>query len=255
MNKPFTLGIIPARFESTRFPGKPLALINGISMIERVYKQCQKAETLNKLCVATDDNRIFEHVTRFGGNVVLTSANHLSGTDRCLEALLILTEKQPGLLPEVVINIQGDEPLINPETIDMLTAAFYHPETDIATVSAPFGSMTAVTNSNTVKIVMDLNGKALYFSRSPIPFFRNELPDAISFHKHIGIYAFRTEVLKTICALPPSKLEQTESLEQLRWLENGFRIQVTETKDEGLCVDVPEDIKVIEEYINKHSLI
>jgi len=249
------LGIIPARYASTRFPGKPLALIKGTSMIERVYRQCLQAGSLNLLCVATDDARISEHIASFGGNVVMTSTLHPSGTDRCLEAMNAFSLQHPEFKFDVVINIQGDEPLINPEVIDNLTAVFADPEVRIATASVPFDDLAKVQNPNYVKIVKDLHNNALYFSRSVVPYHRNNLPETKNFHKHLGIYGFRAETLEKICKLPVSDLEMAESLEQLRWLEAGFRIRVIECSAEGLCVDVPEDIQIVEDFMNKHRIL
>jgi 3-deoxy-manno-octulosonate cytidylyltransferase (CMP-KDO synthetase) len=249
------LGIIPARYASTRFPGKPLTLIKGTAMIERVYRQCLKAGSLDHVCVATDDTRIFDHIVSFGGNVVMTSALHPSGTDRCLEAMNAFSKEHPEFKADVVINIQGDEPLINPEVIDNLAAVFADPEVRIATVSVPFNDLVKVQNPNYVKIVKDLHNNALYFSRSVIPYHRNNLPETKNFHKHLGIYGFRAETLETVCRLSVSALEMAESLEQLRWLENGFRIRVIECSVEGLCVDVPEDIQIVEDFMNKHRIL
>ncbi len=255
MEKLNILGVIPARYASTRFPGKPLAMINGTSMIERVYRQCLKSLKLDQVYVATDDTRISEHVASFGGNVVMTSVHHQSGTDRCLEAYHIVSEQNPQHKADVVINIQGDEPLINPQIIDRLAREFTDPLVNIATASAGFDNMHMVLNPNAVKIVIDIHHNALYFSRSVIPYSRNTNPLPENFHKHIGIYAFRTETLEKICSLPVSNLEKTESLEQLRWLENGFKIRVIQGFSEGLCVDAPGDIQIIEKFMNKHRIV
>lgn len=237
-------GIIPARYGSTRFPGKPLAIIHGKSMIRRVYEQAAKAKKLSVVVVATDDQRIMNEVERFGGKAMMTSPDHHSGTDRCAEVLDALDEKF-----DVVINIQGDEPFIDPEKIDLLTGMFDNPGVDIATLSTKIKDRTELENPNVVKLVKALTGKALYFSRSVIPFLRN--PDSNSpvkphdFLKHIGIYAYRSAVLHRIVKLEPGVLEKAESLEQLRWLEHGFHIYVSETESEGFAVDTPEDLSKI----------
>ncbi|MBN1650969.1 MAG: 3-deoxy-manno-octulosonate cytidylyltransferase [Bacteroidales bacterium] len=238
------LGIIPARYESSRFPGKPLAMIQGKSMIQRVYEQASKAKSLNQLLVATDDERIFKHVQSFGAKVLMTSSAHLSGTDRCNEVVEKLQADTD--MFDIVVNIQGDEPFINPLQIDQLSAAFEQKTTEIATLIKPIKDKEVLNNPNVVKVVRQLNGKALYFSRFPIPYFRG-MPDedvftkAIYF-KHLGIYAYRTEILHRICALDKSILEDTESLEQLRWLENGFSIHTEITTFESMAVDTPEDL-------------
>jgi len=249
------IGIIPARFASTRFPGKPLAKIRGISMIERVYRQCTKASTLSSVFVATDDKTIFKHVKSFGGNVVMTSPVHQSGTDRCMEAIRIIEDKHEELYSDVIFNIQGDEPLIDPKVIDALAKAFRDPSVDIATVATAFSDSSSVQNPNTVKIVTDINQNALYFSRSPVPFFRNQAPSPDQFLKHIGMYAYRKAILKQITGMPQSALEKTESLEQLRWLENGLKIKIIRCESEGLCVDVPDDIRIVEDFMNKNNMI
>lgn len=237
-------GIIPARYASTRFPGKPLALINGKTMIRRVYEQVSKAKMLTAVVVATDDQRIVDDVNNFGGKVVMTSSKHPSGTDRCAEALQKLGDDF-----QVVINIQGDEPFIDPGQIDLLAAMFQNPEIEIASLATPINSDKELNSPNVVKVVVGKSGKALYFSRSPIPFLRNEASgNSISNHtflKHVGIYAYRSDVLKQIVKLEPSTLEKAESLEQLRWLENGFSIHIKTTELESLAVDTPEDLSKI----------
>lgn len=253
-SKKFVLGIIPARYASSRFPGKPLALIQGVSMIQRVYKRCLKSEFLSDVCVATDDERIEEHVRQFGGNVIMTSANHQSGTDRCLEATVAYSTGRNKKFPDVVVNIQGDEPLVDPGLIDRLIMEFQNEDIQIATPACAFSDIDQVNNSNTVKLVTSVNGNALYFSRSPIPFFRNIHADPEKFLKHIGLYAYRFNILKEICTLQVSALEQAESLEQLRWLENGYHIRVVPCQAEGLCVDTPTDISVVENYMKLHSI-
>lgn len=239
-------GIIPARYASTRFPGKPLAMIGGVSMIRRVYEQCLKADSLNIVVVATDDVRIAEHVKAFNGNVVMTSTEHRSGTDRCNEALKHLMIHNPDQQFDIVVNIQGDEPFIDPSQINAVTNCFKDPEVDIATLARPIDSAEELFNPNAVKVVTGNKKQALYFSRSPIPFIRNfDQNDWISrgsFLKHLGLYAYRSEVLKAIATLPPGILENFESLEQLRWLENGYRISVELTDKEGVSIDTPEDL-------------
>lgn len=235
------LGIIPARYASTRFPGKPLADIGGKSMIQRVYDQVKKSKLVTDVIVATDNRQIMDHVTTFGGRVRMTKESHVSGTDRCYEALTL--QKAPF---DYVINIQGDEPFIQPEQIDLL-AGLLDGKTEIATLVKKIEDREQLFNPNVVKAVVAANGEALYFSRSTVPHIRNT-PEAEwmakhSFYKHIGMYAYRTDVLKRLTELPVSPLEKAESLEQLRWLENGFRIKVAETKTETIGIDTPEDLQ------------
>ncbi|RZL44533.1 MAG: 3-deoxy-manno-octulosonate cytidylyltransferase [Pedobacter sp.] len=234
------IGIIPARYASTRFPGKPLVDIAGKTMIQRVYEQASKAQSLSKVVIATDDERIAEEVKRFGGEYVFTSSNHQSGTDRCAEVI----ERLPDF--DIVINIQGDEPFIEPAQIDLLTSCFNEEKVQLATLIKPIQSQESIYNPNSPKVVIDINGRAMYFSRSPIPFIRNGEPgvwaEKHQFYKHIGIYGYRTESLKAITKLPPSSLELAESLEQLRWIENGFYIQTKVTDLETVAIDTPEDL-------------
>jgi len=234
------IGIIPARYASTRFPGKPLVDIAGKSMIQRVYEQASKAKSLSKVVVATDDARIADEVKRFGGEFIFTSSNHQSGTDRCAEVI----EQLPGY--DIVINIQGDEPFIEPAQIELLTSCFTEEKVQLATLIKSIHSQESVYNPNSPKVVIDVNGRAMYFSRSPIPFIRNGEPgvwaEKHQFYKHIGIYGYRTESLKAITKLPPSSLEIAESLEQLRWIENGFYIQTKVTDLETVAIDTPEDL-------------
>jgi 3-deoxy-manno-octulosonate cytidylyltransferase (CMP-KDO synthetase) len=237
-------GIIPARYASTRFPGKPLALIHGKSMIQRVYEQVSKAKMISQVVVATDDRRIVDEVESFGGYVVMTAADHQSGTDRCAEALHKLNADF-----QAVINIQGDEPFIDPEHIDMLAAMFQNPNLEIASLATPIKSEEELTSPNVVKVVVGKSGKALYFSRSPIPFLRDKaVGNSLANHtflKHVGIYAYRSQVLGQIVKLEQSALEKAESLEQLRWLENGFSIHIKSTESESFAVDTPEDLSKI----------
>lgn len=241
-----TVGIIPARYASTRFPGKPLVDIKGKPMIQRVYEQTGKA--LEHVCVATDDTRIFDAVRAFGGNVVMTAEHHPSGTDRCAEAVMKYeTEKQ--LTADVVINVQGDEPFIDPEQIRQLDSLFNQADTEIATLIKPVTEASVLTNPNKVKVVVNAKGEALYFSRSCIPFIRGSEPEQWlqknTFYQHIGMYGYRKSVLNALCQLSKGSLEQAESLEQLRWLEHGYRIRTAITHFEGLCVDTPEDLQLI----------
>lgn len=242
------IGIIPARYASTRFPGKPLAMLGGKTVIQRVVNQV--STILHDVYVATDDERIFSTVESFGGKTVMTRADHKSGTDRICEAL----DKIGGNY-DVVINIQGDEPFIQPSQIRTVMECFDNPQTQIATLGKPFESIEAVENPNSPKIVLDNNSFAMYFSRSPIPFIRgkekSEWLGSYTFLKHIGMYAYRTEVLREISALPQSSLEKAESLEQLRWLQNGYRIKVGLTDVETIGIDTPEDLARAEEFLLK----
>ncbi len=237
-------GIIPARYASTRFPGKPLALIGGISMIERVYRQASACKELSTVVVATDDQRIFDHVIAFGGRVVMTSALHRSGTDRLGETVKILAEQ--GNSFEIAVNIQGDEPYIKPEQISAVISLFINPEIEIATLIKKIDSGADLFNPNVVKVVTDAGGRALLFSRSPIPHFRG-LPETqwtslYPYFKHIGIYAYRTGTLGKLVQLSSAPLEEIESLEQLRWLWNGYQIFTEVTDFETTGIDTPEDL-------------
>lgn len=246
------LAIIPARYASTRFPGKPLALLGGKPVIRRVYEQV--AGVLDDVLVATDDERIFDAVRAFGGRVVMTSPDHRSGTDRCREAY----EKQGGQF-DIVVNVQGDEPFIRPEQLELLKSCFDDPDTDIATLVKPFtpaDGLAALENPNSPKVVLDSRKRAIYFSRSVIPYLRGVEREAWlahhTFYKHIGLYAFRTEALLAVTALPPSPLEKAESLEQLRWLENGCRIGVGITDAETVGIDTPEDLVKAEVFLREN---
>ncbi|MFC2773555.1 MAG: 3-deoxy-manno-octulosonate cytidylyltransferase [Segatella oris] len=244
------IGLIPARYASTRFPGKPLALLAGKPIIQHVYEQA--AKVLDAVYVATDDERIYNKVTEFGGKAVMTSTKHHSGTDRIEEAL----EKVGGDF-DVVVNIQGDEPFIAQSQIETLCHCFEDEDTQIATLGKPFECIKAVENPNSPKIVVDNRGYAMYFSRSVIPFVRGverqEWLKKYPFLKHLGIYAYRTEVLKAITRLPQSSLELAESLEQLRWLENGYRIKVGITNVETVGIDTPEDLQRAEDFIRSRQ--
>ena len=235
------IGVIPARYDSSRFPGKPLVDIGGKSMIQRVYEQCSKSTSISKLIVATDDQRIADHVKLFGGNVTLTSINHQSGTDRCIEAF-----EKTGLNCTHFINVQGDEPLIAAKQIDALAITLAEEKAAIATLIKKNDSWEDFQNTNRVKVVIDLGGKALYFSRSPLPF--QEKQNFSYFWKHIGMYGFDAKLLPRLQSLPISSLEKQESLEQLRWLENGIPIQTTETELETPSVDTPADLEKILMY-------
>lgn len=224
------VGIIPSRYASTRFPAKPLVGIAGKSMIQRVYEQASKANALSDVMVATDDQRIFDHVIGFGGKVVMTSSEHQSGTDRCAEVLEGLSNV------DVIINIQGDEPFIEPEQINQLAACFENRETQIATLIKKMDSETDLQSDTVVKVKKTESNKAINFSRKAF----SPLADS---YKHIGIYAYRADTLKTISKLPQSNNELAEKLEQLRWLDNGFEIQLAETEHESNSVDTPEDLE------------
>jgi 3-deoxy-manno-octulosonate cytidylyltransferase (CMP-KDO synthetase) len=238
------IGVIPARYASTRFPGKPLVDIQGKSMIQRVYEQAKKTDLLERVIVATDDQRIKKAVERFGGEVAITSLEHPSGTDRCNEVLQKL--KAQGERPDAIINIQGDEPFIQPAQIDLLCSCFRNQDVFIATLAKKIASLEELFSNTINKVLIDRNGNALYFSRTAIPHLKN-IPEGdwlnyFAFLKHIGIYGYRSETLEAITRLSPSPLEKAESLEQLRWLENGYTIHVEETTMDSISVDTPEDL-------------
>lgn len=240
------LGIIPARYASTRFPAKPLADLGGQSMIKRVYTQVTKSKSLTQVIVATDHPEIYKHVSDFGGNVCMTREDHVSGTDRCFE---VLTKEK--FTFDYVINIQGDEPFIAPEQIDLL-ASLLDGKTELATLVKKVDNQQQLTNPNLVKVVINNNKEAMYFSRSPIPYWRGKETDWVNQHsyfKHIGLYAYRADILKEITSLKVSAMEKAESLEQLRWLENGYKIKVAETQLETLGIDTPEDLKEALHYL------
>lgn len=240
-------GIIPARYASTRFPGKPLADIGGKSMIRRVYEQAGKAKALRSVVVATDDERIAAHVRDFGGNVVMTGTGHQSGTDRCFEAIRAFDASA-----DVVINIQGDEPFIHPEQIDLVASCFTGDAVRIATLVKKISTNEELFNPNTPKVVLNRENEAIYFSRQPLPHIRGkeqaEWLSHFTFYKHIGIYAYRTAVLADITALHQSPLELAEALEQLRWIENGYKLKVEVTDLESVAVDTPEDLKKLSPF-------
>ncbi|MBR5804112.1 MAG: 3-deoxy-manno-octulosonate cytidylyltransferase [Bacteroidaceae bacterium] len=247
------IGIIPARYASTRFPAKPLALLGGKPVIQRVYEQVNGV--LDEACVATDDERIEAAVKAFGGKVVMTSTNHKSGTDRVQEAF-----EKIGQGYDVVVNIQGDEPFIQPSQLEAVKACFEDEATQIATLVKPFveaDGWEALQNPNSPKVVVDGRMNALYFSRSVIPYLRGvekeEWLKKHTYYKHIGLYAYRAEVLKEITRLPQSSLELAESLEQLRWLENGYCIKVGITNTETIGIDTPEDLEKAENFLKERE--
>lgn len=244
------IGIIPARYGSSRFPGKPLADMAGKPMIQRVYEQVKKA--LDEVWVATDDERILQVVENFGGKAVLTSPDHKSGTDRCNEAF-----SKIGNGFDVIINIQGDEPFIQPQQIETLKTCFDSKETELATLVKPFkkeDGFEVLFNPNSPKVILNKNSEAIYFSRSIIPYIRDvhhtEWLDKHIFYKHIGMYAYRADILKKITLLPQSNLELAESLEQLRWIENGYKIKVGLTDIETIGIDTPEDMQKAIQLLN-----
>jgi 3-deoxy-manno-octulosonate cytidylyltransferase (CMP-KDO synthetase) len=237
------LGIIPARYGSTRFPGKPLIDLKGKTMIQRVVEGVEKSAFMTDLMVATDDERIFTHLHTIGKPVVMTDSNHPSGTDRCAEVVSRSSEKY-----DVIINIQGDEPLVDARQLDQLLAAFEDPEVQIATIASRNISQEDLENPNRIKVVVAKNGNALYFSRSEIPNGVNAKHDKLTeypFMRHIGLYAYRSEILLELANLEPTALEKIESLEQLRWLYHGYSIRVVETDIETPNIDVPEDVEKV----------
>jgi len=242
------VGVIPARYESSRFPGKPLIDIAGKTMIQRVYEQASKAKSLDMVVVATDDDRIFNHVKSFGGEVVMTDPNHQSGTERCQEAY-----KKIAPDANVVVNIQGDEPFIDPLQIELVTQLFQQEKTQLGTLIKKIIDQETLFNNNTPKVVVGAGGKAIYFSRQTIPFLRDVAQEnwlqKQDFYKHIGIYAYRTSVLDEIVQLPESPLEKSEKLEQLRWLENGYEIFTAITEIETIGIDTKEDLEKIKSFV------
>jgi 3-deoxy-manno-octulosonate cytidylyltransferase (CMP-KDO synthetase) len=239
------LGVIPSRFASSRFPGKPLIDIKGKTMIRRVYEGAAQSSLIEHLVVATDDQRISDEVLSFNGNAVMTSKHHPSGTDRCAEVAVMYPEC------DIVINIQGDEPLVDFRQLDQLIAAFEDPTVNIATLVSRSITMDDLQNPNRIKVVADHNMNALYFSRSVVPNFHHgtgEILENYPFLRHIGLYAYRANTLQELTSLEPTKLERTESLEQLRWLFYGYKIRLVETEIETPNIDVPEDLqKVLEQ--------
>jgi 3-deoxy-manno-octulosonate cytidylyltransferase (CMP-KDO synthetase) len=250
VNEHHFTGIIPARYASTRFPGKPLSLIGDKPMIQRVYEQASKA--LHEVFVATDDKRILDTVLNFGGKVIMTSPDHRSGTDRCTEAVNKI-EMETGIDVDIVINIQGDEPFIKPEQIQLLMSCFDDDSVEIATLIRKAEKGEDLFNPNEPKVVISLAGDALYFSRSTIPYFRdadkNEWSNRHSYYKHPGIYAYKKVTLKKITMLHRSSLETAESLEQNRWIENGYRIRTAVTNWDSIGIDTPEDLERVKELL------
>jgi len=238
------VGIIPARYASTRFPGKPLIEIEGKSMIQRVYEQTKKTKALTEVIVATDDSRIYDHVKAFGGEAVMTKEDHPSGTDRCYEALQQLREPY-----QYVINIQGDEPFIDPQQIDELAAVLQDGSAELATQMIPVTGYDVLFDMGEVKIVLNDKLEALYFSRMVIPYIKGvaqeEWHKHHTYYRHVGMYAYRADVLEQITKLPVSSLEKAESLEQLRWLEAGFKIKCVVTQFDSHCIDTPEDVEKV----------
>lgn len=254
MDKSSFIGIIPARYASSRFPGKPLAMLGNMPMIERVFRQVSKV--LANVYVATDDQRIFDTVTGFGGNAVMTSDKHRSGTDRCFEAY-----KNIGSQAEIIINIQGDEPFIHESQLEEIMKCFECRQTQIATLVRKFDAskgFDALFDNNTPKVTFDNDMNALYFSRSIIPYVRNanwkEWLQATDFYTHVGMYAFRAKTLEEITKLPQSSLELAESLEQLRWMQNGYKIKIGITNQETIGIDTPEDLNKAMSLLNGNRL-
>ena len=248
------VAIIPARFASTRFPGKPLAILGGKPVIQRVYEQAKKV--FENVFVATDDDRIYDAVEQFGGKAIMTSPNHKSGTDRCYEAY-----QKCGIETDVVVNIQGDEPFIHQSQLQTIKELFLQPETDIATLVKPFASDTSfdvLSNPNSPKVVVDDNWNALYFSRSIIPYLRGKETESWAsehtYYKHIGLYAFKSDVLGKVTSLEQAPLEIAESLEQLRWLSAGYTIKVGKTNVETIGIDTPEDLAAAEKFLMDNKL-
>jgi 3-deoxy-manno-octulosonate cytidylyltransferase (CMP-KDO synthetase) len=240
------LGIIPARFGSSRFPGKPLIDLKGKSMIQRVYEGAKKSDLLFEVVVATDDERIAEVVKNFGGKVMMTSDSHVSGTDRCGEIVNHFKDV------DVVVNIQGDEPLVDFRQLNALISSFENPNISLATLGIKDVSLEDINNPNRIKIVVDHQNNALYFSRSAIPNFANSKGNPLEiypFYRHIGLYAYRSSVLKELVNLKPTELETIESLEQLRWLYYGYSIHIVETDIETPNIDVPEDVSKVLDYL------
>jgi 3-deoxy-manno-octulosonate cytidylyltransferase (CMP-KDO synthetase) len=242
------IGIIPARYASTRFPGKPLIQINGKSMIQRVYEQAAKSKLMTKIIIATDDDRIAEHAKSFGAEVVITKAEHPSGTDRCFEAYQL-----NGQNFDYVLNIQGDEPFLDPEQIDSLAQGCAE-DVEIATQMIKCTDHDVLFDKGEVKIILNSNKEAIYFSRNVIPFIKGkdekEWHKHFDYYRHVGMYAYRTDILEKITQLKPSALELAESLEQLRWVEHGYKIKCIETSFESHCIDTPEDIEKVMRLMN-----
>lgn len=241
------LGVIPARYASTRFPAKALADLGGKSMIQRVYEQVNKSDIISKIVVATDHETIFDHVASFGGKAMITADHHQSGTDRCLEVLNTIDD-----CFDFVINIQGDEPFIDPSQIDTL-AGILTKDVEIATLIKEISDSKSLFDPNVVKIIKNLTNRAIYFSRTPIPYFRGldkeDWLNQHTYYKHLGIYGYRSDILQEIGNLKVSSLEKAESLEQLRWLENGYQINVKTTHLESIGIDTPEDLEAAKKLL------
>ena len=245
------LGIIPARYASSRLPAKVLLEVNGKSILQMVYEQCLKANSLSDVVIATDSPEVEAHVKQFGGNVAMTSDKHPSGTDRCAEALKVMGGT---VNYDFVINIQGDEPLMDPENINRLSASFKI-TSEISSVCIKIKDTDILLNSNVVKVVMNEQQEALYFSRSPIPHLREVETDrwvtAADFYKHIGMYGFRADILEKIVKLPVARLESQERLEQLRWLANGYKVKMVEVFSDGIGIDTEEDFQRLKQFLNR----
>lgn len=251
------LAVIPARYASTRFPGKPLALLQGKPIIQWVWERVGEALGNETAIVATDDERILAAVTSFGGHALMTRSNHRSGTDRCGEVLQQLESE--GQHYDVVVNVQGDEPFVRKDQLTSLIHCFDHPQVEIATLRTPIHSCEALLSPNNVKVVTDAQQRALYFSRHPLPYLRGAEPQTWltqhTYYKHVGVYAFRSEVLKQLVRLPMGELERCESLEQLRWLEQGYSIHLCDTEMENIGIDTPEDLLQAEQYLKHHPTL
>ena len=246
MSSASVLAVIPARYASTRFPGKPLAMLGGRPMIQHVVERVRQSKTVSRVVVATEDERIRSAVQGFGGEAIMTRSDHRCGTDR-------VAEVSAHIPAEIYVNVQGDEPLISPDTIDaIVTAMLDDPAVQIATPCIEISEPKDVMDPNIVKVVLDFDGNALYFSRAPIPWVRDATSGiAVSHWKHLGLYAFRHSALVEYPTLPPGQLEPVEQLEQLRWLENGFRIRVVETVHDAVSVDVPADAERVEKLLRE----
>ena len=250
------LAIIPSRYPSTRFPGKPLALLAGKPIVQWVWERVSAISAVSRTVVATDDRRIADAVEAFGGCAMMTADTHRSGTDRCGEVLQTL-ERQ-GEQYDVVVNVQGDEPFVAAAQVERLVAAFVDPAVLIATLKTPIRSEAELWSENNVKVVCNRHGNALYFSRLPLPFRRGvakgQWLEQGPYFKHVGVYAFRAEVLPHLCAMPVGGLEQAESLEQLRWLEAGYPIAVAETDRANIGIDTPDDLAEAEAWVKQHEM-
>jgi len=249
------LGIIPARFQSTRFPGKPLCEIGSKPMIQRVYEQAVQVKAFDEVLVATDDNRIFQTVIDFGGKAVMTASTHRSGTERCAEVYASLKTIYPDV-DTVVVNIQGDEPFIQVKQIEELLACFSDNTIQIATLIKKINNPNLLNNPDVVKAIISNDKRVLYFSRNSIPYLQNKTFEQHTFYRHIGLYAYKAATLLSLVQLPPSSLEEAENLEQLRWLENGFPVTARITNYESsIAIDRPEDIKLANDFYNKNNNI